>query len=97
MAQGLQVFDTAGNTVLDTTARLGIVLGYVDTGTVDGSLAVPDFIRGTPFFFMTPLEAMAPSQLVPGVSVSGTSLVWAFIGGASNSLKISVRIYYGIY
>lgn len=97
MPAALQVFDAAGNVIVDTSRRLGIFLGAVDTGTADGSLAVPDFNKGTPFFFAQPLQAVGNMSLLPGVGLSGSSLVWSFVGGVSGSQRLSVRIFYGVY
>lgn len=97
MPYALQVFDGQGQTVVDTGRRLGIILGVVDTGTADGSINVPGFGRGTPFFFMSPLAELANLDLVPGAGTSGQTLTWQFVGGTAKSRRVSVRIYYGIF
>jgi hypothetical protein len=52
MPQGLQVWDASGNLILDTSTRLGRVLGYQDVGgyPYSGTIPVPGIeTYGTPF------------------------------------------------
>ena len=92
MGIGLQVFDANGNTVMDTSTRLGRVLGIaVITAGVSGSLTNNGFYEGTPFF-----QAMGDygSRVVgPALSVSGNTLSWSWPAASSGEY----RIIYGIY
>lgn len=74
---------------LDMTRQVAKVLGSVTTGPLNGSLQVPGFVDGTPWFYIAAdsAEMLVPA---PAVSVSGTTISWAGSGSP-------FRITYGIY
>jgi hypothetical protein len=43
MAQGLQIFDSSGTTILDTNTRNGLVLGNIEIGSspYSGDISIP--------------------------------------------------------
>lgn len=91
MAQGLQVFDAAGSLVFDLTDRLQRVLGAVYTGGAAGSINVPDFAYGTPFFFIQREGDLSQFYVAcKSVSISGNTLQWSSEG-------VAVTVIYGIY
>ena len=56
MAQGLQIWDTSGNLILDTTTRNGIVLGNIEIGAspYSGDISVPEGSTATIWFLTMP-------------------------------------------
>ncbi|MCY1378612.1 hypothetical protein D9M69_662630 [compost metagenome] len=83
--------------MLDTSVRMGTIIGTVNTGTSNGSLSVPDVAKGTPFFFVNCPSEPGAASLLPTVYFSGTTLVWSFLGGTSYSTNFSVNVIYGFY
>lgn len=97
MAVGLRVTDSSGNVLLDMSSKLCRTLGYVDTGTVDGSASI-SLPAGTPFFISVPLASKGRLGKGPGVTITQSSLVWDFsIPSGYGYFAVSHRIYYGVY
>ena len=97
MPQGLQIWDENGVLKLDVTSRLGILLGFVNTNKVNGSLLVQGFERGTPFFFANLIENISgPSAIAPRIYTSGNTIYWVYDGEQSFN-KLNTRIFYGVY
>lgn len=84
MPAGLEVFDGAGALRLSLTDRLTRVLGSIPASSAAGSIAVPGFALGTPFWFL--LEQT--DIYGPEITISGTTLTWA---------KNASTILYGVY
>ena len=96
MPQGLQIWDENGVLTLDVTSRLSILLGFINTNKVSGSLVVEAFNRGTPFFFANLLEnTLSPGGTAPRVYTSGNTLYWVYDGASTNNFN--ARIFYGVY
>lgn len=99
MPAGLQTFDAAGNIIIDTSTRVGTLLGVVDTGKSDGSLAVPAFALGTPFWSITSLDS-SYTMYAPSVEVGYLDGVyrirWVFKDSGA-SYNNTFRITYGVY
>ncbi len=94
MGQGLQVWDAAGNQIVDVSDRLGRVLGVTTlTGGTDGSVSNAGLATGTPFWACIPVATGAAPT--PGISVSGTTLSWDFEAGIGYAP--SYRLIYGVY
>lgn len=99
MAAGIQAFDrNSGAVMLDLTSKVSKLLGYVDSGTSDGSKAIPEFSQGTPFFVIVPLSSQGTNGRKPVVRLSGNTLIWEFLyerrGGV---FSVNCRIFYGVY
>lgn len=92
MAAGLQVWDANGDQIVDTTTRLGRIIGITTISTNTGSINDADFADGTPFFIATPTNVSSPS-FGPKLSMSGTTLSWDFEGRTVSSH----RLVYGVY
>ena len=91
MPQGLQVFDAAGNVIVDTSTRLGRVLGSATIGpSGSGSITNASFALGTPWCMIYNSSSFPTYE--PVISFSGTSLLWSFAYTSS-----SYTIVYGIY
>ncbi len=80
-----------GTVQLDLSKRVTKFLGSIITGSSGGSISVPGFLEGTPFYFTFPNQN-AEAVGAPAVTISGTTLSW--LGDVSTS---GTRIGYGIY
>lgn len=97
MTYGLIVYDAAGNPVVNVSDRLGRILGSVNVGTTSGSVSVPAFAEGAPFYF---LRADGPQQgtFPPTITISGTTLSWSAPSGYNSYWdRTPGTIFYGIY
>lgn len=97
MSYGLQVFDATGAILVDTNDRLGKILGSVSVGSSPGSISVPDFSLGTPFYF---LRANSPQQgsFPPTITISGATISWSTPSGYNSYWdRTPGTIFYGIY
>ena len=92
MAQGLQVWDDAGNLVLDVDTFVGRVLGSVTTtASTSGSVTgVSGFSDGVGWFCVVPIGADWTGVSAPTVTISGTTISWT-------SAATAVKIIYGVY
>ena len=79
MSAGLQIFDPAGNVVLDTSTRLTRVLGS-QIVTQDGSISVSTNAGGRLFAYIVAGAAVQFSSLVPSVTISGNVITWMLNG-----------------
>jgi hypothetical protein len=89
MSQGLQVFDASGNIILDTSDRVGRILGVVDIiGGVNGSVTNAGFSGHEPFWIASPLASFATySPEFTFNSVTNTlSWNWTISGGQNHKL-----------
>jgi hypothetical protein len=93
MPQGLQTMDASGNVILDTSMRLGRVLGVATlTAPTGGSAVNAAFADGAPFWMVT--NVSTPNGEQPTISVAGTTISWSFPGVGSGS---TFRLVYGVY
>lgn len=84
MPAGLQIFDASGAERLSLTDRLTRVVGTIPASSVSGSIDVPAFSLGTPFWFL-----LEQTEIFgPEVTISGTTLSW---------VKNASTIMYGVY
>lgn len=92
MPQGLQLWDAAGNLIVDYTTRCGLVLGRVDVGTGNqsGSVSNGGLADGAPFYFCIAEGDMGQKQ--PNVSFSGTTMSWSAAGFGT----YTGSIFYGV-
>lgn len=97
MAAGFEAFaDTPMNELLvSVTTRLSLILGVVETTEFAGSISVPQFASGTPWFSVVGFLTANVYQ-PPNISISGNVLSWApFQGGGPGYAR--VRVLYGVY
>ncbi|MDH0645584.1 hypothetical protein N5D48_12755 [Pseudomonas sp. GD03858] len=111
MKTGLQTWTENGSLSLDTSNRLGTLLGSVITGTRAGSLVVPQLTRGEAFYFYHPellptryAWSQLPYELIyPLVKLEGQVISWSFpafryTGAyAQYGYAVSVEIHYGVF
>lgn len=97
MSYGLRVWDASGSLWFDETTRASRVLGQVNTGTQDGSIVVPDFAQGTPFYIVLNINPAEIGTPRPNVSVdtSQNRLSWVMRNGLYN--PVPCDIIYGVY
>jgi hypothetical protein len=99
MPAGLQTFDAAGNIVIDTSTRVGTLLGTVDTGKSNGFVAVPEFSLGTPFWSISGLDSsytMYAPSIEAGYLDGVYRIRWTFNVSGAN-YNNTFRITYGVY
>lgn len=90
MPTGLQVFDGQGRSILYND-RISRVIGFREISS-DGSVAVPDFSTGTPWFSLSPLTAVSSYRHIdPIVTISGSTIQWSGFYGRS------FMLIYGVY
>lgn len=98
MAEGIMIWDAAGNLQVAPDVRLTRILGTVNSGVVAGSVTVANFVQGTPFFHFVPRTGYSvKNRLFPDVSISGTTLSWTFPAADANSEPWPTDILYGVY
>lgn len=97
MPSGLQIWDAAGNLVLDTNTWVSHVLGTfaLPAAHAAGNLSVPALASGRPFLIVLPAEGnmgavAAGNPVANTVTVSGTTITW-------NAAPDACQVIYGIY
>lgn len=96
MAQGLQVWNSAGNLVVDTTQRLTLYLGTLTLKRNVKTTAIitdTDFSKGKPFYVCSTITSKGSMA----VSFSGNTMSCELIDGLSTGSDYSVTIIYGVY
>jgi hypothetical protein len=102
---GLETFDELGNPTMAVTDRITKILGTIDTGLSDGSLDVPDLLKGRGW-----VRAVAYTNTTSPASEIGatvyiddnkTTIRWYFTGGQDVNPPFSsfrnTKITYGIW
>ena len=97
MPQGLQVFDSSGNMMLDVTDRLTRYLGAFDTGSGNGSGSYTDalLLTGTPWIIVTCI-AGDPAYLNVAFTVSGSTISWS-MSQILYTTGWNFHVLYGVY
>lgn len=101
MPQGINVWAGDGSVVMDTSTRLGTVLGQVHTGKSDGFVVNAALGLGTPFWCCLSAESGSNYPLYqPIVTVvfeaSQWRLKWTWITSGAN-YNYPCNIIYGVY
>lgn len=107
MPQGLQIWNAGGQLVLDTTRRVGSILGFIDQPIVagvpyNGSVTDAGFSRGGPFYHIVqyPWEDNFNSAIDVLVTIVGTTLSWQIADnqyGSPANVNGRVKILYGYF
>lgn len=92
MAQGLQIFDSAGALVLDITDRLTRILGEFTTTTANGSITDANLTSGTPWFYK--ISDDNPFNAICTITISGTTISWTF---SSYGVITAQSFRYGVF
>lgn len=97
---GLTIKNAAGQVMVDMTMFISQTQGAVDTGGVGGSITIPAPPAGkTQYYIIVPLVTTGVTGKLPGVTLSGSTLSWAY-SYATNGwgfFSANARIYYGYY
>lgn len=94
MGLGVQVFDAAGNLLIDVTTRLSRVVGsQTITAGSTGSLSVPNSTQGKIWWAIAPSGG---SRYVPLISISGNTISWSPNGSYPNG-SVDALLIYGLY
>jgi hypothetical protein len=98
---GLQTWDSTGRLTVDMTMHISQMQGSVDTGGVNGSIAIPGPGAGkVQFFIVVPLQDLQLEKgKKPGVTLSGGVLSWAYSYSTNGwgYFSANCRIFYGYY
>lgn len=100
MPAGLECYDDEGNVLVSITDRITKVLGTINTNVSNGSLTVPEFSQGRPWFRAAALTQGIANETAATVTRSGNTLTWFYPSGSDappNSTFRNTRIIYGIY
>lgn len=84
---GIRVFRADGTLSFGEGASLARIIGTVDVVSPVGSIDVPQWSSGRPWFFAAGGQARY-------YSVSGTTLSWIAVVGGTGGMD---RVYYGIW
>jgi len=95
MPAGLQVFNSAGAVLVDTSVRIGKLVGSVTTNKVDGNIYT-DTTKGTPFYYVTTPEDPSWGALFPEVSFSGNTMYWQY-SDVRATHRVNAIIMYGYF
>ncbi len=94
MGLGMQVFDAAGNIMIDVTTRLSRVIGTVAIPAAStSSLAVPNTSQGTIWYA---IYGNNGNRYSPVITVAGGVISWSPRGGFPGG-AVDVTMVYGLY
>ncbi|MGK9084935.1 hypothetical protein KXR64_16705 [Brucella intermedia] len=97
MAAGLIIWDEYGRVVMDTTTRMGRILGFGTIGTADGSITPGGWDTGTLFFSLIPrAQGFETGYDYPTITRNTTSLFWAW-GSTPAHRRANVNFVWGVY
>ncbi|MDR8383959.1 hypothetical protein MKS85_00290 [Pseudomonas sp. JL2] len=98
---GLVIKNSAGVVMVDMTMNISQHQGSVDTGSANGSVAIPAVPVGkTRFYIVVPLvDLQREKGKKPGVTISGNTLSWTYSYSTSGwgYFSANCRIHYGYY
>jgi len=98
---GLTIRNSANQVMVDMTMFISQTMGSVDTGAANGGITIPAPPAGkTMYYIIVPLVSSGlGTGKLPGVTLSGTSLSWAYSYPTNGwgFYSINARIYYGYY
>lgn len=95
MAQGLQIWNSNGDVILDTNLQTSSILGTININAV-GSTVINDtrFSWGTPFFFS---DSMYTGSELKGV-FSGSSLTLTATSNTGGLATFKpLKVFYGVF
>lgn len=99
MPQGLQIWDGSGNLILDTSTRLGRILGWVDVGgyPYSGSIPLPAVEAGAQMFatIYNPNSLVTPYWASVYVAIVAGNLDWSV--DVTTFGENTLRVVYGVY
>lgn len=102
MGEGLQVFDSGGNVVMDISTIVGRQIAIIDASAISGSMSIAGLSDGTPFAIpilntaggVTGYGAItAPVVTFSGNTVSWTRQNYPFVGATIPSCQLLLGVY----
>jgi hypothetical protein len=94
MAEGLQVFDSSGNKILDVSDSLTKYLYVATVGPGNGSVTVAGLAGGRPWFTAYRFTFNSIQYFAPVFTISGTTVSWTYSGSSNQA---PMRLFVGIY
>lgn len=98
---GITIKAADGRVLVDMTMKLSQTMGSVDTNSADGAVSIPVPPSGkSAYFIAVPLvDLQREKGKKPGVTLSGTSLSWAYSYNTNGwgYFSANCRIFYGYY
>lgn len=94
MSQGLQIWDAAGNLIMDVGTRTSRLIGIINPNLVDGSQSFTgsgNELIAIVSDFADSQEGTGGTGILPVVSVSGETVSWTF-NGQPEWLRMHCRI-----
>lgn len=94
MGLGMQVFDAAGNLLIDVTTRLSRVIGTIGIPAgSSGSIAVPNAGQGAIWYA---IYTTGGNRYTPNISVANGVISWSPRGGFPGG-PVDTSMIYGLY
>lgn len=105
MSIGLQIWNEKGEFVLNTTTRVGTLLGSFETGLASGSFKSSELLLGQSFIFCRAKElpsTYGQELIFPVVRSSGGVISWFFPSFTYSDLpgwyyKVPTVVTYGVF
>lgn len=102
MPAGLQTFDSQGRLMLNLTTRHCRFYGSFDiTGRAwnhSGTVSIPVFAEGNPFFLVVPHASLGRYGKLPVVRISGNGLFWHYLyTNYPQAYAANCTVHYGVY
>lgn len=103
MAVGLKIWNASGVVTLDSTTRVGKIIGSFSIGGAGtaqtGSVTDSKLALGTPFNFAILTSSFPGTDKYPSFSFSGTTLNWSYPDPSStlSSSRPTHDVIYGIF
>lgn len=108
MPAGFRVRDAANVVRINIEDRLTKIIGYVEQAPMatvgsggrfvappgaNGSLVVPEFAQGAPFFFVVPAGQVSAYQFMPPtITITGTTLSWTWPDAAVDAKQRAEKL-----
>lgn len=99
--QGLQIWNASGTLILDSSDRLGRIVGSARVAGTNGGVGA-DLSQGTPFYSFQPdFLFKHVSQITPPpvftINASGISWIYDTDGGTTNRYPVTGMVFFGVF
>lgn len=100
MSYGLEVYDAQGNLIVSPDINMSIILGYITTGTEDGSHTDGNLNMSKGFavscgYTQNDSDPNYLRKNPPHISVDGDTVSWKF-GNMAAENRANIQIMYGV-
>jgi hypothetical protein len=99
--QGLQIWNASGTLILDSSDRLGRIVGSARVTGTNGN-AVADLSQGTPFYSFQPdflfkhVNQITPPPMFT-INAGGITWVYDTDGGTTNRYPVTGWVFFGVF